>query len=687
MTTTVAPSAKDVDVEARVDVASLTHQLLGRWGDLRLFSRAIVGDPRFQKIEGLPVAEHRERVLEQLKLLVTEAKVLRAFPERLGGADDAGGSLAGFEELVAGDPSMQIKGGVQWGLFASAILHLGTPEQHDRLLPGAMTLAVPGAFAMTEIGHGSDVASVATTATYDEETQEFVIHTPFKAAWKEYLGNAGKHGVAAVVFAQLITKGVNHGVHAFYTPIREQNPDGSAGAFLPGIGGEDDGVKGGLNGIDNGRLHFTNVRVPREDLLARYGSVAADGTYSSPIESSGRRFFTMLGSLVQGRVSLDGAAVNAQKIGLAIAVRYGNERRQFPGANGEETVLLDYGRHQRRLIPLIARTYAAHFAHDRLLDLFHAVFSGETDTPESREDLETMAAALKASSTWTALSTLQECREACGGAGFIAENRLTGLRADLDVYVTFEGDNTVLLQLVGKRLLSDYANEFKNIHAGGMARLVVERAADTVLYGTPVARALQTITDQGQRRRAVGHLRGEDAQRALLADRVETMVEHVAGRLRPASKLPAAEAAALFNQNQHELIEMAKAHAELVQWEAFTKALLDVKDEGTRRVLTWVRDLYGLTVIENNLAWYLMNGRLTGQRARTVSSYIDRLVLRLRPHAQDLVDAFGYGPEHLRAPIATGAEKERQDEARAYYRALRAAGDEPVKEKHLQKKR
>lgn len=143
MTTTVAPSAKDVDVEARVDVASLTHQLLGRWGDLRLFSRAIVGDPRFQKIEGLPVAEHRERVLEQLKLLVTEAKVLRAFPERLGGADDAGGSLAGFEELVAGDPSMQIKGGVQWGLFASAILHLGTPEQHDRLLPGAMTLAVP----------------------------------------------------------------------------------------------------------------------------------------------------------------------------------------------------------------------------------------------------------------------------------------------------------------------------------------------------------------------------------------------------------------------------------------------------------------------------------------------------------------------------------------------------------------
>src|SRR5699024_243160 len=118
-----------------------------------------------------------------------------------------------------------------------------------------------------EIGHGSDVAAIGTTATYDPTTEEFVLHTPFKAAWKDYLGNAGKDGVAATVFAQLITQGVNHGVHAFYVPIRETRPDGTAGAFLPGVGGEDDGLKGGLVGLDNGRLHFTHVRVPRRDLL------------------------------------------------------------------------------------------------------------------------------------------------------------------------------------------------------------------------------------------------------------------------------------------------------------------------------------------------------------------------------------------------------------------------------------
>lgn len=667
-----------------VDVPALQTLMLGRWAGLRRRARAIGADPRFAKIEGASMADARERVLGQLRLLVDEGEVLRAFPERLGGADDAGGNIAGFEELLVADPSLQIKAGVQWGLFGAAILHLGTPEQHDRLLPGAMSIDVPGAFAMTETGHGSDVASIATTATYDEDSEEFVIHTPFRAAWKDYLGNAAQHGTAAVVFAQLVTRGVNHGVHAFYTTIRETLPDGRAGTFVDGVGGEDDGLKGGLNGIDNGRLHFDRVRVPRENLLARYGRVAADGTYSSPIESPGRRFFTMLGSLVQGRVSLDGAAGVASKIALATAVRYGNERRQFSSGTGsDETVLLDYGEHQRRLLPLVAQAYAGHFAHDRLLDLFHAVFSGETDTPEAREDLETMAAALKPMSTWRALETLQTAREACGGQGFLTENRLVSLRADLDVYVTFEGDNTVLLQLVGKRLLADYAAGFKGIDGIGMARFVVERAADSVLYRTPLGRVAQTLQDRGEVRRSAGHLREEVAQRELLTDRVETMVAELATALRPASRLGREEAAALFSTHQHELIEAARAHADLVQWEAFSKALGDVTDPGTQLVLTWVRDLYGLSVIEKNLAWYLINGRLTGHRARTVSSYIDRLVARLRPYAQDLVDGFGYGPEHVRATIATGVEKQRQDEAREARRVARASGDEPVSEKAL----
>ena len=82
------------------------------------------------------------------------------------------------------------------------------------------------------------------------------------------------------------------------------------------------------------------------------------------------------------------------------------------------------------------------------------------------------AAAIKPFSTWAALDILQESREACGGAGFLAENRFTQLRQDLDIYVTFEGDNNVLLQLVAKRLLADYAKQFKNADAFRYFRLI-----------------------------------------------------------------------------------------------------------------------------------------------------------------------------------------------------------------------
>ncbi|HWD62792.1 MAG TPA: acyl-CoA dehydrogenase [Humibacter sp.] len=675
----------DVDAPpATVDVAELGRRLMGTWADIRIAAREFAKNPDLQRIEGLTLDEHRARVFGQLKLLVENGQVHRAFPTSVGGGNDHGGNIAGFEELVTADPSLQIKSGVQWGLFGAAVLHLGTEKHHEKYLPGIMSLEVPGAFAMTETGHGSDVASIATTATYDPESQEFVIDTPFRGAWKDYLGNAAKDGIACTLFAQLITNGVNHGVHCFYVPIR----DAATGEFLPGIGGEDDGLKGGLNGIDNGRLHFTDVRIPRDNLLNRYGDVAEDGTYTSPIASPGRRFFTMLGTLVQGRVSLDGASTLGAAMGLTIAITYGNQRRQFTaGSDTDEEVLLDYQRHQRRLIPRLATTYAQVFAHDKLLVKFDEVFSGKADSDDDRQDLETLAAALKPLSTWHALDTLQEAREACGGAGFLVENRITSLRADLDVYVTFEGDNNVLLQLVAKRLLTDYSKKFATADAGALTRYVVGQAADRAYHGSGLRRLAQTVADFGSTARSVGQLRDPEVQRELLTDRVETMISEVATRLRNANKLPKDKAAALFNSQQNELIEAARAHGELLQWEAFTEALEAVQDAGTKQVLTWLRDLFGLGLVEKHVAWHIIHGRLSPQRAQAVTAYIDRLVARLRPQAESLVDAFGFEQEHLRAKISSGVEAERQNEAREYFRQQRASGTAPIDEKTLTKKK
>lgn len=657
-----------------IDVPALGQQLMGRWAEVRRSSRALVARPDLKRIEGQSVQEHRARVSRQLHLLVAEGGVHRAFPRSVGGREDAGGNIAGFEELVLADPSLQIKSGVQWGLFGAAVMHLGTERHHRELLPGILSLEIPGAFAMTETGHGSDVAAIGTTATWDGSG--FILNTPFRAAWKDYLGNAAVDGRAAVVFAQLVTHGAGHGVHAFYVPIRDAH-----GAFLPGVGGEDDGQKGGLNGIDNGRLHFTDVRVPRLNLLNRYGDVDEEGVYRSPIESSGRRFFTMLGTLVQGRVSLDGAATVASKLAMTIAVRYAAERRQF-GQGGEEQVILDYQRHQRRLLPRLATTYAMSFAHEEFLAAFDDVFSGAHDTDADRQDLETLAAALKPLSTWAALDILQEAREACGGAGFLVENRLTSLRADLDVYTTFEGDNTVLLQLVAKRLLSDYRRRFARPDAATVAHHVAGQVGEAAVNRTGLRRLAQGVADLGSTARSVGSLRDRDAQRQLLTDRVETMVAQLAARLRPAARLSTAAAADLLNSNQNALIEAARAHAELLQWEAFTRGVDAVEHDGTREVLTWLRDLFGLGLIERNAAWYLINGRMSAQRAEALTAYIDgRLLPRLREHALPLVEAFEFTPEHIGAPIALGAEQARQDEARAYLRAMRDAGTAPVAER------
>src|SRR5699024_10805181 len=187
--------------------------------------------------------------------------------------------------------------------------------------------------------------------------------------------------------------------HCFYVPVRD-----AEGELLPGVSSEDDGPKGGLNGIDNGRLAFDHVRIPRTNLLGRYGDVAADGTYTSPIDSPGRRFFTMLGTLVQGRAALAGSAIRASQLTLHIAITYATQRRQFTAADPtQETVLMDYQAHLHRLLPKLAATYAGAFAHEQLLQAFDDIFSGRAEDPESREDLETLAATLKPTSTRLAM--------------------------------------------------------------------------------------------------------------------------------------------------------------------------------------------------------------------------------------------------------------------------------------------
>ena len=614
-----------------MDKKILENILLGKQAKARLEARKIAENPELHYIPGLPYTEHRERVLKQVSILRDSGLVFKAFPKEYGGQDDFGGHVAAFEELFLTDPSLQIKSGVQYGLFTAAIQHLGTKKHHDAYLKKAMSLEMLGCYGMTETGHGSDVFNIKTTATFDVGNDEFVINTPSRDAWKDYLGNAALHGRWAVVFAQLYT-GMNqsHGVHAFLVPIRDEE-----GKLLRGIQSEDDGVKGGLNGVDNGRLCFTSVRIPRGNLLDRYGSVDSKGKYSSPIDNPKRRFFVMLGTLVQGRVSLDGAAVVAAKAALQIAISYANKRRQFPNSSGEEKLLMDYQTHQYRLLPLLAETYAASFAHEELLAEFSKVFarlaSAGGEEVEGMQDLETHAATLKAINTWHALNTLQQAREACGGSGFLQENHIAQMRADFDIYVTFEGDNTVLLQLVGKRLLTDYSAKFKNATATQKLALVNQDVIDKAKFKFTGLHHSSTIS-------------------GLLKARVDLMTAHIASDFYKAKKANA-DIEDIFSHDQMAIVQLAKAYGDMVRFEAFKKVVTELPHNDEWSPLNDLCKLFGWVCVQKDSGWFMMNGLLTGSQAKEVNRTFDYLLSILRPYSQDFVDAFGYSDKLLRADI------------------------------------
>ncbi len=614
----------------------------GRWSALREQARETLPSGLFEPTGELSTEEHRERVLKQMLSLADSGLTGRGFPGRYGGSDDVGGSIVSIEMLGYGDLSLMVKAGVQWGLFGGAVNALGTQGHHAEYLPGIISGELLGCFAMTETGHGSDVAMLRTTATYDVESREFVVTTPDDAARKDYIGNAARDGRMAVVFAQLVTGGDSHGVHALLVPIRDE-----AGKPLPGIRIEDCGRKAGLNGVDNGRIWFDQVRVPREALLDRFGQVAEDGTYTSPIESPSRRFFTMLGTLVRGRISIAGAVGSATQTALAIAIRYAEERRQFTRPDSsQEVVLLDYATHQRRLLPALARTYALHLAQEELVCTLDDQAAAEVLDEVAQRELETRAAGLKAMATWHATATIQACREACGGHGYLASSRLPQLKSDTDVFTTFEGDNTVLMQLVAKGLLTGYRNDFGALDTLGTARFLADQLVGSLVERTSARTLVQRIVDAAPRRDEGTDLLDRAWQCAVFQDRERHVVEGLARRLRRASGSDSAAFEA-FNAAQPHLLAAARAHVEAEMLAAFVAAIERCPDPVAAQWLGKLCDLFVLSAIEADGAWFLEHGRMSAARMKAVRRAVDRLCTLLRPQARLLVDAFGIPDEWL----------------------------------------
>jgi acyl-CoA oxidase len=640
-----------------VDVAELRRLLDGRYADVRDLVRANLAEHAsvLADAETMTRAEYRERVKDLLVLMAGTGQTGMGFPQEYGGGGDLGASVAAFETLAFGDLSLLVKVGVQFGLFGGAVLMLGSKRHHDAYLEDLIAGRLLGCFAMTESAHGSNVQALGTVAAYDAETDELVITTPDDASRKDYIGNAAQHARAAVVFAQLEVAGERHGVHAFVVPLRDGD------RLRPGIRVEDDGPKMGLNGVDNGRLWFDGVRIPRDNLLDRFAHITDDGRYQSPIDNPDKRFFTMLGTLVQGRVCVSGAGINAAKVALTLAVKYAVRRRQFNATSeDQEELLLDYGLHQRRLFPLLAENYALHFAQERLALNTHDVFSvaaAEDEDAQARRELESRAAGTKALGTWHATRTIQECREACGGAGYLAVNRFAALKADTDVFTTFEGDNHVLLQLVAKGLLTNYASDFEDLDQLGTVRFVAGVALETVIERTAAHKLLEAIkdvlpgADDGWDQQA--GLLDPQYQLAMLRFREEHTLSGVARRLKRGID-EGLNPGEVFSRAQDHVIAAARAHVERLVLEAFVEKTAALPDGDLKVVLNLLCDLHALSTIERDRAWFMEHGRLTSQRSKAITREVNDLCRKLRPLAVELVDAYGVPPELLRSPDLLG---------------------------------
>ena len=634
-------------------VENLRYTLDGRWRAVRDTVREQSNRSELLPDPSRTLDEARSHTLGVMRELSQHGFASAGFASDHGGTGDVGASITSIEMLGYADLSLMVKAGVQWGLFGGAVENLGTARHHERYVKGIIDLDVLGCFAMTETGHGSNVQALETTATYDRDTREFVIHSTTPGARKDYIGGAAEHARYAAVFAQLITAGPgaepeSQGVHCFVVPIRDED-----GNDLPGITTSDCGYKGGLAGVDNGRIVFDNVRIPAENLLNRYADVEPDGTYTSPIENPNRRFFTMLGTLIRGRVSVAATAGAAGRKALTLATRYGLMRKQFEAPDEtDEIIVMDYLGHQRKLLPLIAKSYAIACAQNEITAELHEVQSSSPDDSDAgrQRQLESDAAGLKAYATWHASHAVNVSREACGGAGYLDENQLSIIRGDIDVFTTFEGDNTVMTQLVAKELLSSYADDVQGLSAGGWVRFVVEMARDVVAEKTAVRQVVQTLLESSDEDTEKSNLTNRGTQIRLFRNREDHLIRTCAQRLRRALD-DDNDAFEVFNNAQDHLLKVGRAHTERVVLEAFIEAINDCDSRSAAELLGKVCDLFVYSALEDDLGWFLMHRHISVERAKAIRRGVNTLCQELRPHARTLVDAFGIPENLLAAPM------------------------------------
>ncbi|XP_066470200.1 peroxisomal acyl-coenzyme A oxidase 1 isoform X1 [Tiliqua scincoides] len=508
------------------------------------------------------------------------------------------------------------------GMFLPTLLNQATQEQQERFFMPAWNLEIIGTYAQTEMGHGTHLRGLETTATYDPATQEFILNSPTVSSIKWWPGGLGKTSNHAIVLAQLYTQGKCHGLHAFIVPIRQLGTHEP----LPGISVGDIGPKFGYDEMDNGYLKMDNFRIPRENMLMKYAQVEPDGTYVKPLSDK-----LTYGTMVFIRSLIVGDSARSLARACTIAIRYSAVRHQSELKPGEpEPQILDYQTQQYKLFPLLATAYAFHFVGAYMKNTYQRI-TGDISRGDLSElpELHALSAGLKAFSSWVASAGIEECRMACGGHGY---SRCSGLP---DIYVnftptcTYEGENTVMMLQTARFLVKSYSQ----VNSGQLLSGMMSYLND--LPGQRIQ------PQQVAGRTTVVHINNPSSLVEAYKLRASRLVEFAAKNLQTELNRRKSKEDA-WNRTSVDLVRASEAHCHYVVVKLFTAKLSEIGDPAVRAVINNLCLLYALHGISKNAGDFLQGGILTDAQIIQATQRVKELLALIRPNAVALVDSFDF---------------------------------------------